>query len=118
MRLYAIRVFVRNWPEACAFYRDTLGLEERFVSAELGWAEYDVGGSSLAVERVDPGDSDGTAMIGRMTGVSLRVDDIETVYRELLDRGVHFDGPPEKQPWGGTLANFSDLEGNVFTLLQ
>jgi hypothetical protein len=30
---------------------------------------------------------------------------------------VVFDGPPERQIWGGTLAHFRDHAGNVLTLL-
>ena len=49
-------------------------------------------------------------------GVSLRVDDIAAAYEELRSRGVEFETPPEKQPWGGTLAHFRDPCGNVLTL--
>lgn len=44
MKLYAVRIFVRDWPAACKFYGTVLGLPERFRDDGLGWAEYDVGG--------------------------------------------------------------------------
>ena len=34
---------------------------------------------------------------------------------ELKKRGVEFEGPPQKQPWG-TYAMFKDSEGNRFVL--
>jgi uncharacterized glyoxalase superfamily protein PhnB len=40
---------------------------------------------------------------------------VEKTYEELKARGVGFDGPPEKQPWG-TFAKFKDSEGNQFVL--
>jgi len=117
MELYAVRIFVRRWPEACAFYGDILGLPERFRSDEMGWAEYDLGGPCLGVERVGPDDGDGAAMVGRFVGVSLRVDDMKAAYGSLREKGVAFEAPPEKQPWGGTLAHFRDPDANVLTLL-
>ena len=117
MKLYAIRIFVRSWPEACAFYGETLGLPERYRNDEAGWAEYDLGGPCFGIERVQPGDSDGEAMIGRFVGVSLQVEDIDDAYRTLSDKGVAFSAPPEEQPWGGSLAHFQDPDGNTLTLL-
>jgi lactoylglutathione lyase len=117
MKLYAVRVFVRDWERACAFYRDALGLPERFRSADGRWAEYDLGGPCLGVERIDPKDDESEGLAGRMLGISLRVDDIESTYRTLSSRGVEFVSPPKKQDWGGSLAHLRDPEGNVLTLL-
>ncbi len=117
MQLYAVRIWVRSWEEARNFYRDTLRLEERFSSEAAGWAEFDVGGPCVGLERVAPDDRETSELVGRMVGVSLRVDDIDTTYRSLTARGVKFVAPPEKQPWGGSLAHFEDPDGNILTLL-
>ena len=116
-RLYTVRIFAQDWGVLTAFYRDTLALPEKFASAEMGWAEYDVGGPSLAVERIPAGDTEGAELAGRFLGISLEVDDIEQVHRDLTARGVTFTGPPARQPWGGILAHLADPEGNVITLL-
>jgi hypothetical protein len=50
-RLYTVRVWSTRWPEVRAFYRDTLGLPERYGSEAIGWAEFDLGGPSLGLER-------------------------------------------------------------------
>jgi lactoylglutathione lyase len=91
MKLYGVRVFARDWDAVCDFYRDTLGLPERYRNAD--------------------------ALTGRMLGVSLQVDDILATYEALRKRGVDFLEPPKRQPWGGCLAHFRDPEGNVLTLL-
>lgn len=117
MELYAVRIFVRDWPRACAFYGETLGLTERFRNDEIGWAEYDIGGPCFGVERVRPGDQEGESLVGRFLGVSLKVDDIEGVYESLKAKGVVFTSPPERQAWGGALAHFQDPDGNGLTLL-
>ena len=92
-------------------------MPERYRNDDLGWAEYDLGGPCFGIERVQPGDAEGEALIGRFVGASLRVDDINEVYELLRTRGVQFTSPPEKQDWGGTLAQFQDPDGNVLTLL-
>ena len=40
-KLYAVRIFVRDWERACDFYENVVGLEPRFKEARLGWAEFD-----------------------------------------------------------------------------
>jgi predicted enzyme related to lactoylglutathione lyase len=117
-RLNTVRIFARDWPLLTAFYRDQLGLAERFVDDRIGWSEYDVGGPSLAIERIDAGDPESVSYAGRFLGISLEVEDIDAVYRTLLSRGVTFVGPPAQQPWGGVLAHLSDPEGNIITLLE
>jgi lactoylglutathione lyase len=83
----------------------------------MGWAELDTGEAHLALECVDPADAEAVALVGRFVSVSLEVDDIQATYDTLLSRGVECLAPPEKQPWGGTLAHFRNLDGNVLTLL-
>lgn len=114
---YAIRVFVTDWEAALRFYSGTLGIPVSFESAEMGWAQLDTGECSLALERLAPDDPEASVLLGRYVGVSLRVPDIEALYKDLVDLGVEFLGPPETQPWGGVLAHLKDPEGNTLTLL-
>ena len=53
--------------------------------------------------------------IGSFMNMSYACDDIDKTYAELKKRGVEFEGPPEKQPWG-TYAMFKDSEGNRFVV--
>ena len=117
MKLIAVRVFAGDWERLCDFYEQMVVLPLKFKDAAAGWAEFDVGGPSLAIERVTENDSEGQALIGRFLGISLRVMNISAAYRQLQVRGVEFLEPPEKQAWGGTLAHFRDPEGNVLTLV-
>ena len=59
MKLYALRIFVNEWERACQFYEQTLGLPLKFKDSSMGWAEFDVGGASLALERVAEDDAEG-----------------------------------------------------------
>ena len=116
-RLNAVRIYVTDWERALEFYSKTLGMPVAFAGPEMGWAELDTGEAHLALERVDPSDAEAASLVGRFVSVSLEVEDIQATYHTLLSRGVDFVAPPEQQPWGGTLAHFRDLDGNVLTLL-
>jgi len=114
-RLSVVRVFVRDWDRALRFYSETLGIPVAFRSDEMGWCQLDTGEANLALEREAPGAEPSYA--GRFVGVSLAVNDVEKTYRQLVERGVEFEGPPVRMDWGGTLAHLRDPDGNVLTLL-
>lgn len=126
VKLYGIRVFVDDWPLACDFYEHKLGLTAEFKSVEFSWAEYATGASKLCVEgyadeATETGDHPGESaalLVGRFLGVILQVDNIQDTYTELCGKGVEFTAPPEKQPWGGSLAHFKDPSGNILTLMS
>ncbi|MGF1510007.1 MAG: VOC family protein [Myxococcota bacterium] len=110
IHLYAVRVFVSDLEEGRDFYGRILGLPEKWASSDA--AGYDVG-VTLIVEQ-DDGEHDGLA--GRFVGCSFEVNDLDRTVAEWSDKGVTFQGPPEKQPWGGRLVHFEDPSGNVLTL--
>jgi catechol 2,3-dioxygenase-like lactoylglutathione lyase family enzyme len=98
------------------FYGDTLGL--RCNWRDDGVAVYELGpGPTLVVERTEP-TPHRAPLFGRATGFSLEVADIAAAYAAMTARGVPFDGPPTRQPWGATMAFFRDPAGNEHTLLQ
>jgi predicted enzyme related to lactoylglutathione lyase len=53
--------------------------------------------------------------VGTFMNMSYECEDIHETYDKLCKRGVEFEGPPQKQPWG-TYAMFKDSEGNGFVL--
>tara|TARA_A100000164_G_C21572411_1_gene614626 strand:- start:171 stop:383 length:213 start_codon:yes stop_codon:yes gene_type:complete len=67
---------------------------------------------------VDPSDTEAASLVGLFVGVSLVVDDIDAMDSSLLEKGVTFTGPPEKQPCGSKLAQLKDPDGNVLMLLE
>lgn len=117
-RLSVVRVFALNWERSADFYQNQMELPLRFRDADAGWAEFDLGGPILAVERVQPEEADEESLTGRFLGISLEVTDIQASCNRLLEHGVVFNSLPARQPWGGVLAHFEDPEGNVLTLLQ
>lgn len=115
---YAQRVFVTGFTEAVEFYSKVFSREPEFSDQSLGWAEFNLGGAKLALERLDANSDEVKELVGRFVGISLQVEDVSQSYRELVEQGVQFTGEPEKQVWGGTLAHFSDPEGNVISLFS
>jgi lactoylglutathione lyase len=116
-KLFAVRVFVRDWDRALEFYTETLGIPTTFRGDEMGWAQLATGEGQLAIERAAPDDEEAQELVGRFVGVSLQVSDIHATHRALVERGVEFVGAPEVQTWGGTIAHLRDPDGNVITLL-
>jgi predicted enzyme related to lactoylglutathione lyase len=116
MRLSAARVNVTDIATAKRFYGEVLGLRQLWdYGSAVG---YDVGGPVLIVETHPPDDPEHKELVGRFTALSFDVADAAASYRELGARGVEFVEPPEKMPWGGTLAHFRDPSGNVLTLVE
>ncbi len=106
-----VNIFVSKFDTAVAFYRDTLGLTPQTVDPDFGYASFQAGNISFALAKADD-----LALIGRHTGVGFIVEDINAAHETLVERGVEFEMPPTRQPWGGILALFKDPDGNVFYL--
>lgn len=116
-KLYAVRIFSYQWDKSLAFYRDIIGFPLAFEDRVMGWAQFQLGDSYLGLERCDPSDAETRPLVGRFAGTSVEVEDIYSMYDDLVAKGVAFTGKPEPQPWGGVLAHFNDPDGNTVTLL-
>jgi len=119
MNLSTARVFVRDLPAAHAFYGATLGLPVQAGGPDAGFCVFGAGNCQLVVEPVPPeAPQDEQVLVGRFTGLSFTVPDIDAKHRELVARGVQFSGTPERQFWGGTLVTLRDPAGNELQLVQ
>jgi predicted enzyme related to lactoylglutathione lyase len=112
-------VFVADLKKSLDFYTKTLEMEIDYTD-EKNWAQFKSGEDvSLAIEECDASYTEcGSKLVGRFVGVNLMVDNLQEQYDRLTKKSVEFTARPEKQPWGGTLAHFKDLDGNVLTLMQ
>jgi catechol 2,3-dioxygenase-like lactoylglutathione lyase family enzyme len=107
----------QRFPAMRRFYVETLGLTPRsdrpgFVSFVLD-AEHDVR-VSISVHDAVAGPSRDPLRVM----LNLRVEDIDAEHRHLLDCGVEFTRPPEREEWGGRVATFHDPDGNTLQLMQ
>lgn len=114
-----IGVYVSDQQRALDFYVGKLGFEVRRdepMSPEARWIEVAPPGAQTAlVPFTPPGLED---RIGTFASVVFDCDDIQATYEELRGRGVEFVEPPAMQPWGMIMAQFKDIDGNQFVLVQ
>jgi predicted enzyme related to lactoylglutathione lyase len=119
MQLRTARIFVRDLPGASRFYEEILGLPLKADGREQGFCVFDAGSMSLVVEHVDTNaPAEDQVLVGRFTGLSFDVADVQSKYMELSALGVAFTGLPEQQDWGGILATLRDPAGNELQLVQ
>lgn len=111
-RINWFEVKVTNIKEALAFYRDLLDIK---VKDE--WSNY--------VMFDLPGTMTFAIMLGGRKGrkegapnIYFAVENVDTEYERLKEKGVRFVEPPKKQYWGGYAALFADPDENLFYLVQ
>ena len=111
-----VSIPVADQNRALDFYTDKLGftiITDQPFDEKQRWIELRV---PKAETRVVLFTAEGEEKrVGTMMNMSYVCDDIDRTYNELKKRGVEFEGPPQKQPWG-TYAMFKDSEGNRFVV--
>lgn len=111
-RVGQIGIMVRNLDQAVEFYRDKLGMQHLFTAG--GMAFFNLGEVRLMLGQSGPQDPLSTFLY-------YRVDDIDTAYRALKERGLTVVEAPERVHRAGTvelwLAIFKDMDGNMLYLM-
>lgn len=114
-------VYVRDQDESLKFYIERLGFQLVADSSKEGegrWVAVAPPDGSVVLALIKPREgSPESTRIGSFTGVTLGSEDIAAQFREWSDRGVRFNRTPTPMSWG-ILANFQDLDGNEFALIQ
>lgn len=107
-------IFVTDLAKAKSFYVDLLGLPvagQSEMLMEFFPAAVTTLGVSLALHE------DARKLVGRHTGVTLKVENIVTLCENLKNGGVHFVEPLESSPWG-KMAVVQDFDGNMLALVD
>lgn len=96
-----------------------MGLPLKADGSAHGYCVFQAGATDLVVERVaeDAPDED-RLLVGRFTGLSFTVADVQATHDQLVTRGVRFTGLPERQAWGGMLATLQDSAGNELQVVE
>lgn len=109
--LYSIAIFVTDIERAKRFYQDDLELP--ITKEGTFGAEFLDGPTHLGVHpAVHP---ESRALVGRHTGITLRIEGILPYCERLHERGVRFIAEPTRQSFG-IMAMIADPDGNVFAL--
>lgn len=110
--LHNIFIFVTDVPRARQFYADLLGLPAAGENEMM--IEFFPGAATTMTVALALQD-EARAMVGRHTGITLKIDGLEEVCRRLSDAGVVFAMPYEASPWG-RMAVVNDPDGNQVRL--
>ena len=111
-RMKNVVVFVRDFKAAQRFYKEQLGLplvqETEFMMEFFPGGGTTFGVATALHEAAFP-------LVGRHTGVTLQVKEIDTLCKNLETAGVAFAEPLERTPWG-KMAVVKDPDGNQIAL--
>lgn len=120
VRFFKSNVFVRDQDRSIRFYVDQLGFsllaDARFEFDR--WVAIAPPDGNVILALLTP--KRGTPhykLIGRPTHIGFIAEDVYATYRLWMSRGVQFLRPPQAQLWGGTFAEFCDIDGNTFDLI-
>jgi predicted enzyme related to lactoylglutathione lyase len=113
-RMKNVVVFVRNTKAAKHFYKEQLQLpvatETDFMIEFFPGATSTLGVATALHEAAFP-------LVGRHTGITLKVNDLDSLCKRLTDAGVAFAEPLEQTPWG-KMAVVKDPDGNQIALVD
>lgn len=110
--LHNVFVFVTDIAAAKRFYGDLLGLP--LAGENEMMIEFFPGAPTTMTVALALQD-DARAMVGRHSGITLKIDDLENVCATLAAAGVTFVIPFEASPWG-KMAVVADPDGNQLRL--
>ena len=106
-------IYVSDLERSVEFYENKLGIGVR-DRPEDDFVELDTEGTIMSLHSGPAAEG----LIGRPTGITMTVQNIESVYRSLSEKGVRFSGPPSKQSWGGIITKLVDPDGNEMSLVE
>ena len=120
--LGALTMFVEDVQHVRAFYRDVLGLRAVFeddvsIVFDLGGTMLNVLEVTAAADVVAPARPAAVGDMPRML-LSLWVEDVDAVCRDVQERGVVLLNGPVDRSWGKRTAAFTDPAGAVWEVAQ
>ncbi len=111
-----VTVVVKDLSKSLRFFRDKVGLRLAFYDRKHDWVCFDAGRTAFSL--TTPWNRDAKKMVGRRTGVSFYVDDMDRTVKAMKKKKIRISLEPQRQPWGGILAAFEDIDRNRYFLVQ
>lgn len=110
-RISYITLWVNKYDACLVFYRDVLELP--LETADRNFAQFATHGTKLYPHRL----GDQSPLRKRSLEIHFEVQDVDSAYGKLLERGVQFEHEPANMPWGTRMASFRDPEGNAIEIV-
>ena len=113
-----VSVPVSDQERAKAFYVEKLGFElvrEDDSVPGIRWVQVAPRGGTTSLTLVTWFE---TMPPGSLRGLVLSSDDLAGDHDDLTAKGVQFDGPPQRRPWGSEETVLRDPDGNGIVLQQ
>jgi phosphoserine phosphatase RsbU/P len=121
LRIFFSTIFVRDQDRSLRFYLDQLGfslvVDNRFEGGGRWIAVAPPDGSAILALVTPEAGSEEYDLIGQGRQIVFITEDIDALYEEWRNRGVHFLHPPQTPIWGGMFTTFKDVDGNSFVLV-
>ncbi|HZQ19367.1 MAG TPA: SpoIIE family protein phosphatase [Terriglobales bacterium] len=121
LRLGAATIFVRDPDRSLHFYQEQLGFQLAFDNAGPRgdrWLSLSPPDGTALLILATPENSEEDNLVGRPTEIVFLTEDVEAVFRQWRERGVHFDHEPRCQSSGVISTCFKDIDGNSFRLVS
>ncbi|KIL36422.1 hypothetical protein SD70_31585 [Gordoniibacillus kamchatkensis] len=109
-------VYVEDQQKAKTFWTEKVGFElvrETPMGPGGNWLEVKPVGAETALVLYPRAMMKGWETM--KPSIVFECDDIDATYASMKERGVEFEGEPQKMQWG-TYAQFKDEEGNLYVL--
>ncbi|WP_329579866.1 VOC family protein [Streptomyces sp. NBC_01361] len=118
----AITLFVEDLDATKRFYREVFGLPVAFENDnsavfEFGNTIINLLKTTAAPELIEPARV-AQADAGSRLQLTLRVDDVDAMCKELAARGVTLLNGPMDRPWGIRTASFRDPGGHIWEIAK
>lgn len=118
----AIILFGEDLQRSKVFYHEVLGLDVEFEDDDS--VGFKIEGLAFIVLQVDrarvqlQGEPTATPAAGATAFLTTFTDDVDSLYANLVERGVPFFQRPTDQPWGLRTVYFKDPDGHVWEIAQ
>jgi catechol 2,3-dioxygenase-like lactoylglutathione lyase family enzyme len=112
-------LYVKDVPQAVAFYERAFGLKQRFIHESKQYGEMETGETTLSFAANELAKSNlpqgflenNRSNLPAGIEVGFVADDVPTVYADAIEAGAIAVAEPKVKPWGQTVAYVRDLDG-------
>ena len=122
MRFGGTVVYVDDVPATVDFYQRAFGLKVRFADEDLGYIDFETGGSSLAIAAHSLGEMLMPGAYRRRTPSGVEIafltENVSDAYAKIVAAGAQGVAPPKRMPWGLEVAYLRAPEGTLIGLSE